>query len=277
MLLCPHPPAPPQAEGDRPPRACRRRGGGERLQRRRGNHQPVIVLFAQELLLLVSGHRPGCCTRPSSDWFPPRVYPLVPPPIGSRPGYILLSLLRLAPVATVGTLRRRANRGDVIRVPLSRDKKGYVCAALFRRNLESMLSGAPAGDPPPPAGDDADSNDENAEEANAQEEEPGEEAGSAKAEKAEGALKQTEGVLKEEAREEEEGDEGCYTLGLDGGTHARWHLHSLNRAGYQSKEVRASRDWFPPRAYTSSSGAIDSRRDRRVTPAVGACLAQEDP
>eukprot|EP00959_Pyramimonas_sp_CCMP1952_P293131 6130625-Pyramimonas_sp.AAC.1 len=36
-------------------------------------------------------------SRASSDWYPPRVYPLVPPPIGTRLGYILLSLLRLAP------------------------------------------------------------------------------------------------------------------------------------------------------------------------------------
>eukprot|EP00976_Prorocentrum_cordatum_P030659 624006-Prorocentrum_minimum.AAC.2 len=34
---------------------------------------------------------------PSSNWSPPRVYPLVPPPVGPRPGYILLSLLRLVP------------------------------------------------------------------------------------------------------------------------------------------------------------------------------------
>eukprot|EP00959_Pyramimonas_sp_CCMP1952_P379512 7949717-Pyramimonas_sp.AAC.1 len=33
----------------------------------------------------------------SSDRFPPRIYPPVPPPIGSRPGYILPSLLRLVP------------------------------------------------------------------------------------------------------------------------------------------------------------------------------------
>eukprot|EP00959_Pyramimonas_sp_CCMP1952_P097409 2036329-Pyramimonas_sp.AAC.1 len=38
---------------------------------------------------------PGLSSRPSSDWFPPRVYPPVPPPIGSRPGYILPTLLRL--------------------------------------------------------------------------------------------------------------------------------------------------------------------------------------
>eukprot|EP00959_Pyramimonas_sp_CCMP1952_P085049 1778279-Pyramimonas_sp.AAC.1 len=34
---------------------------------------------------------------PSSNWFPPQVYPPLPPPIGSRPGYILPSLLRLVP------------------------------------------------------------------------------------------------------------------------------------------------------------------------------------
>eukprot|EP00959_Pyramimonas_sp_CCMP1952_P320942 6716549-Pyramimonas_sp.AAC.1 len=37
-----------------------------------------------------------CAGCPSSDWSPPRVYPLVPLPIAPRPGYILLSLLRLA-------------------------------------------------------------------------------------------------------------------------------------------------------------------------------------
>eukprot|EP00959_Pyramimonas_sp_CCMP1952_P096181 2010626-Pyramimonas_sp.AAC.1 len=41
---------------------------------------------------------PGISSRPSSDWFPPQVYPPVPPPaIGSRPRYILPTLLRLVP------------------------------------------------------------------------------------------------------------------------------------------------------------------------------------
>eukprot|EP00959_Pyramimonas_sp_CCMP1952_P203341 4252206-Pyramimonas_sp.AAC.1 len=33
----------------------------------------------------------------ASDWFPPQVYPPVPPPIGSCPRHILPSLLRLVP------------------------------------------------------------------------------------------------------------------------------------------------------------------------------------
>eukprot|EP00976_Prorocentrum_cordatum_P074948 1181713-Prorocentrum_minimum.AAC.3 len=37
----------------------------------------------------------------SSDGSPSRVYPLVPPPIGPRPGYILLFLLRLVPCQSV--------------------------------------------------------------------------------------------------------------------------------------------------------------------------------
>eukprot|EP00959_Pyramimonas_sp_CCMP1952_P317825 6651501-Pyramimonas_sp.AAC.1 len=36
--------------------------------------------------------------RPSSDWFPPWVYPSVPPPIGSRPGYMSSSCRRLHPL-----------------------------------------------------------------------------------------------------------------------------------------------------------------------------------
>eukprot|EP00959_Pyramimonas_sp_CCMP1952_P154039 3222654-Pyramimonas_sp.AAC.1 len=43
------------------------------------------------------GAQPGISSRPSSYWFPPRVHPPVPPPIGSCPWYILPSLLRLVP------------------------------------------------------------------------------------------------------------------------------------------------------------------------------------
>eukprot|EP00959_Pyramimonas_sp_CCMP1952_P373435 7820718-Pyramimonas_sp.AAC.1 len=40
---------------------------------------------------------------PSPDWSPPRVYPLVAPPIGPRPGYILLSVLRLVPAPGISS------------------------------------------------------------------------------------------------------------------------------------------------------------------------------
>eukprot|EP00976_Prorocentrum_cordatum_P013441 267975-Prorocentrum_minimum.AAC.3 len=39
----------------------------------------------------------GVSSRPCSDCLPPRVYPPVPAPIGSRNGRILPSLLRLVP------------------------------------------------------------------------------------------------------------------------------------------------------------------------------------
>eukprot|EP00976_Prorocentrum_cordatum_P114039 1195792-Prorocentrum_minimum.AAC.6 len=44
-----------------------------------------------------------CSSCPSSDWSPPRVYPLVPPPIGPRFGYILLSFLRLVPASGISS------------------------------------------------------------------------------------------------------------------------------------------------------------------------------
>eukprot|EP00976_Prorocentrum_cordatum_P104957 1194097-Prorocentrum_minimum.AAC.2 len=53
--------------------------------------RPFIPSYLQATLLSILRlvPAPGISSRPSSDWFPPRVYPPVPPPIGSRPGYIL--------------------------------------------------------------------------------------------------------------------------------------------------------------------------------------------
>eukprot|EP00976_Prorocentrum_cordatum_P094281 1189728-Prorocentrum_minimum.AAC.1 len=74
-------------------------------------------------------------SRPSSDRSPPRIYTLVPPPIGPHPGYILSSLLRLVP--TPGISSRPSSDWSPPRVytlvpPPTGPHPRYILSSLLR-------------------------------------------------------------------------------------------------------------------------------------------------
>eukprot|EP00976_Prorocentrum_cordatum_P003482 68262-Prorocentrum_minimum.AAC.1 len=76
------------------PKPCNRRSFSLPIGSRPGYLHPSVLRLVPV---------PGISTRPSSNWFPSRAYPPVPPPTGSRPGHIHPSLLRLVPVPGIST------------------------------------------------------------------------------------------------------------------------------------------------------------------------------